>query len=261
MDIKTFEEDALKSLLYTAPVLGKDMRVFLEEKSDVIKGLAKQALDEKVEHIYWVGAGNSWINLLSGKELLDRFTNIPGDCCTPYEFIWRAPERLGKKSWVFLASYSGSTEDTVNALRFANDKGAKTIVFVNKADSLMGKEADVALDFNSKALYLLPLAGAFIFALEAARLSGYKKAESLLEELNRLPGYLEKQYEDEKEKAKERADIFKDQEMIYTLGCNTLYGIAYKFGLTVFMEKHAGKRLLHRDDRIPPRPRRDAGSS
>ena len=142
MDIDTFEKEAFKSLLFSAPVFGSDLDRFLKEKSEQIKELAKQAVDEKVEHIYWVGAGNSRVNLLPGKELLDRFTNIPSDCFTSYEFVWRNPERLGKKSWVFLASYSGATEDTVQALCFANKNEAKTIVFVNKTDSLMGKEAE-----------------------------------------------------------------------------------------------------------------------
>jgi len=236
MDISTFERKATDSLLFTAPVLGNDLDKFLQTKTSVIKQLAGQALAEKVEHIYWVGAGNSRINLLPGKELLDRFTSIPSDCFTSYEFIWRNPARLGKKSWVFLASYSGSTEDTVQALRFANKQNAKTIVFVNKADSLMGTEADVILDFNSKALYLLPMAGVFLFTLEIARLLGVEEAESLLEELKKLSDFLSKQYLEEKSKAKKIAEKHKNEELFYTLGCNSLYGIAYKFGLTVFME-------------------------
>lgn len=236
MDISTFEEDALKSLLFSAPVIGEDMGRFLKEKSGQIKELARQAIDQKIEHIYWVGAGNSRINLLPGKELLDRFTNIPSDCYTSYEFIWRNPGRLGEKAWVILASFSGATEDTVEALRFANAKGAKSIVFVNKPDSLMGKEADVVLDFNSKALYILPMAGVFLFSLEIARLQGDDNAENLINELHKLPVYLKNQFLEEKSKAKQLAELYKDQEIFYTLGCNTLYGLAYKFGLTVFME-------------------------
>lgn len=236
MDIDTFEKDALKSLLFTAPVIGEDLGRFLKDKSEQIKELARQAIEQKVEHIYWVGAGNSRINLLPGKELLDRFTNIPSDCFTSYEFIWRKPERLGKKAWVFLASYSGATEDTVEALRFANKQEAKSIVFVNKAESLMGKEADIVLDFNSKALYILPMAGVFLFSLEIARLQGDDNAENLINELYKLPVYLKDQFLEEKSKAKELAEVYKDQELFYTMGCNTLYGIAYKFGLTVFME-------------------------
>src|SRR3989304_221151 len=102
--------------------------------------------------------GNSWVNLLSGKYLLDRFTDIPSDCLISYELVWRNPTRLNKNSWVFLASFSGATEDTVFALRHSKSHGAHTVAIVNKADSLMGVEADQVIPYNSKALYLLPLA-------------------------------------------------------------------------------------------------------
>ena len=159
MDINAFEQKAISSLLFTSPVLADDTARFLRTKSKRLSELAQLALSDKVEHVFWVGAGNSRVNLLSGKELMDRFTPIPSDCFLSYEFIWRNPERLGKKSWVFLASFSGATEDTVAALRFAKSKGAKTIAFVNQANSLMGNEADVTIDYDSKALYILPLVG------------------------------------------------------------------------------------------------------
>jgi len=236
MDIETFEKQALQSLLFTAPVLGDDMGRFLKEKSTMIKELATQAIDESVEHIYWVGAGNSRVNLLSGKELMDRFTNIPSDCYCSYEFMWRSPERLGKNAWVFLASFSGATEDTVEALRYAKNRGAKTIAFVDKANSLMGREADIVIDYTSKGLYILPLAGSFLFVLELAKKLGNSKAAALIKGLNEIPALLKKQYVEEKTLAKESAEKFRGQEMIYTLGTGPLYGLAYKFGLTVFME-------------------------
>jgi len=236
MDINEFEKKALESSLFSSPVMGEDLDMFLINKGEQIKSLAKTALEEKVEHIYWVGAGNSRVNLLPGKELLDRFTEIPSDCFTSYEFIWRNPEKLGENTWVFLASYSGATEDTVEALRFANQKGANTIVYVNKADSLMGREADVVLEFNSKALYILPMAGVSLFVFEMARILENPDASNLIAELYRLPDFLKEQFSKEKERSKQLAEDFKEQELIYTLGCNTLAGIAYKYGLTVFME-------------------------
>jgi fructoselysine 6-phosphate deglycase len=236
MDIQTFEKKAIESTLFTAPVIAQDLSSFLETKTRLIKDLARQASEEKVSHIYWVGAGNSRVNLMSGKELMDRFTDIPSDCFYSYEFIWRNPERLDKNAWVFLASFSGATEDTVEAARFARSKGAKTIAFVNQADSLIGREADTVIDYCSKALFILPLAGAYIFVLELARLQGKNEAVQILEEIEKLPGILDKQYRNDKTSALKLAEEFKDQNMIYTLGCAPLAGLAYKFGLTVFME-------------------------
>jgi len=236
MDISTFEEKAVASALFTAPVVGQDLKKFLDWETARIKGLALQALEEKIEHVYWVGAGNSRVNLMSGKELLDRFSLLPSDCYYSYEFIWRNPQRLNSKALVFLASYSGNTEDTVAAMRFAREKGAKTVAYVNQVDCLMGREADLAIPYQSKALFSLPLAAAFLFALEYARLNGNTECEAILEELTRVPDLLTRQYLAEKEPALELARSFQGQEMIYTLADGPLFGLGYKFGLTVFME-------------------------
>ncbi len=236
MDLEKLVEKAVESKLFTAPVIGPDLRGFLAAHGEAIRKLAGEALAQKVEQVYWVGSGNSMVNLLSGKYLLDRFSTTASDCFTPYEFVWRNPKRLGNNSWVFLASFSGATEDTVIALRHAKERGARTIAIVNSADSLMAREADCVIPYNSKALYILPLAAAYIFALELARLQGTREAELILKDLERLPDLLTRQYQDEKEPARKSAEKFKNEDLIYTMGSGVLYGLAYKFGLTVFME-------------------------
>jgi fructoselysine-6-P-deglycase FrlB-like protein len=167
---------------------------------------------------------------------MDRFTDIPSDCFTSYEFIWRNPVRSKKNAWVFLASFSGATEDTTAALRHAKVQKAHTIAFVNKADSLMGREADEVIAYNSKALYILPLAGAYLFALELARLQGASEAEEIIKGLYALPALLSKQYVEEEAPTRKLAEEFLNERLFYTLGSGPLYGLAYKFGLTVFME-------------------------
>lgn len=230
--IKQSEE----SLLFTAPVLGKDLKRFLEEEGDNIRKMAKRFLEGNLKHIYWVGSGNSWVNLFSGKYLLDRYTNITSDVYTSYDFVTRDPHQLGEDTWVILASFSGGTEDTLEALRFSNKKGAHTIALVNKADSAMGKEANEAIAYRSKALYILPLAFAYLFSLELARLEGDKNVDEIIDGLFDLPALLDEQFVSEKEKAKKLAEEFLNEDLIYTLGSGPLYGLAYKFGLTVFME-------------------------
>ncbi|MCX6081190.1 MAG: SIS domain-containing protein [Chloroflexi bacterium] len=236
MDLDKLVEDAIQSKLFTAPVLGPDLERFLNDQGPTIRELAQRAVDQKVEHIYWVGSGNSWVNLYSGKYLLDRFTDLSSDCFTSYDFIWRNPMLCNDKAWVFLASFSGATEDTVAALRHAKSRQAHTIVFVDKADSLMGKEADETIAYNSKALYIMPLAAAYLFALEVASLKGSEQAREIIKGLFALPEFLKRQYIDVKEPTKLLAQDFVDERLIYTMSSGPLYGIGYKFGLTVFME-------------------------
>lgn len=235
-DLDQLIQKAKESTLFTAPILGVDLERFLDQQGDTIRALAEKALKERVQHIYWAGCGNSWVNLYSGKYLLDRFTNIPSDCYISYELIWRNPKRLGNNTWVFLASFSGATEDTVLALRHAKQCGAHTIAIVNQADSLMGREADEVIAYQSKALYILPLAFAYLFSLEIARLQGSNEVSEIIEGVYSLPPLLKKLYIEEEMPARKRAEEFQNERLFYVLGSGPLYGLAYKFGLTVFME-------------------------
>ena len=236
MDLEKIVETARGSNLFTAPVLGPHLERFLNEQGSFIQELAGRAVTEGVQHIYWVGCGNSWVNLYNGKYLLDKFTNLTSDWLTAYEFVWRNPTRLGKKAWVFISSYSGATEDAVVALRHANRCGATTIAIVNQADSLMGREANTVIPYNSKALYILPLAAVCLFALEVARLQGAQGMDDIAKNLYSIPALLNRQYIEEEIPARKLAEEYVDEHIFYTLGSGPLFGLAYKFGLTVFME-------------------------
>lgn len=236
MNLEELADKARESLLFTAPILGPHLQKFLSEHGPVIRDMAKRVVAEKIEHIYWVGAGNSWVNLYSGKYLLDTYSDLTSDVFTSYEFIWRNSPRLNKKTWVFLASFSGATEDTLAALRHANNRGAHTVAIVNQSSCLMAREAHEVVAYNSKALFILPLAMAYLFSLEVARIRGAQDVPEIIDGLYKLPALLTRQYITEEAPSRQRAEEFQHEKLFYTLGSGPLYGLAYKFGLTVFME-------------------------
>ena len=236
MELEKLVEKGIQSLLFSAPVLSTDLERFLKDEGERIRALAQRAFDEKVEHFYWVGSGNSWLNLAPGKYILDQMTNLTSDVLISYEFVWRNPKRLNEKAWVFVSSFSGATEDTVEALRHANASGATTISLVDKSDSLLGREANEVIAYNSKALYILPMAAVYLFALELARLNGASGTEEIIADIHRLPEFFARQYVQEREPAKKLAQEFLNERMIYTLASGPNYWLGYKFGLTVFME-------------------------
>jgi fructoselysine-6-P-deglycase FrlB-like protein len=235
MDLDSFLEKAKKSVLFTSPFLVKDLSAFLTEHTGRLKDLAKMSVDKDFKQIFWVGSGNSWCNLYSGDYIMNKMTNIPSAYYKSYDLIWKNPKRLTKETLVILASFSGNTEDTVAALRFANEKGATTIAFTSKADSILAKEADEAIVYNSNALFIIPLAGAFIFSLEAARIIG-KDVSELNKQLEKMPEILGKIYKEEENRAHRLAKKYKDHDLFYVLASGAAYAIGYKFGLTVFME-------------------------
>jgi fructoselysine-6-P-deglycase FrlB-like protein len=238
-DLSALVDAARASELFTAPRLEADLPRFLGEHGDRIRQLARRTAAGEFEHVYFVGSGGSWANMYSGKYLLDRFTHVTSDVLTSYELVWRNPPRLGSRSLVFLASYSGATEDTLAALRHANGVGAHTVAIAKRRPSPMATEAAEILDYDSTALYILPLAAVTLFALELARqVEGPRRdeAEAALAQLPELAGMLGRAYRDGEPAGLEQARRFLSSTAMTVFAAGPLLGLGYKFALTVFME-------------------------
>jgi fructoselysine-6-P-deglycase FrlB-like protein len=232
-------EQAVASELFTSPRIETDLATFLGEQADAVRVLARRVADGEFRHVYFVGGGGSLANMTSGQYLVDRFGGVPSTALPSYELTWRDPADLGPGALVFLASYSGATEDTLAAMRHANAKGATTVALVRRRPSPMATEAGIVIDYDSTALYDMPLAAVTIFAAELAQLTGSLRAaeaRDVLDGLERLPAILGRVYRDAQAPALEQARRFLSATMLYCVGAGPLAGLAYKFALTVFME-------------------------
>lgn len=238
-DLDRLVDRATESELFTAPRLEGDLARFLDEQSGALDALAARVVSGDFDHVFFVGSGNSWANMLQGKLLLDRFTTVTSDVLPSYEFTWRSPRRLGPRSLVFLASYSGATEDTLAAMRHANAHGAWTVALVRRRPSPMAREARQVVDYDSTALYVLPLAAVTRFACRAAVEEGGPRAgeaREVIDGLTALPPILGRAYRDARAPGLRQAREFLSADLLYCVGAGPLYGLAYKFALTVFME-------------------------
>lgn len=239
--LDTLVDQAITSELFTAPRIEADLAAFLAERTDAVKSLARGVADGEFDQVYFVGSGGSYANMASGQLLVDHYGGVASAAYPSYELTWRDPVALGPKSLVFLASYSGATEDTLAAMRHANAKGATTVAIVRRRETLspMAIEAGVVIDYASTALYDMPLAVAVIFAAELGILSGGPRADdarALLESLAALPPVLGEAYRRAQAPALEQARAFLPAQLLYCVGAGPLAGLAYKFALTVFME-------------------------
>lgn len=238
-DLSHLVDAARQSELFTAPRLEADLATFLEEHRDRIRQLARRTAAGEFDHVYFVGSGGSWANMYTGKYLLDRYATTASDVLTSYELVWRNPSRLGRRSLVFLASYSGATEDTLAAQRHADSVGAHTVAITRRRPSPMADEADEVIDYDSTALYIMPLAVVTLFALELAReTEGPRRddAELALSQVSALPGMLGRAYRDGEAAGLEQARRFLNSTAMTVFAAGPLYGLGYKFALTVFME-------------------------
>jgi fructoselysine-6-P-deglycase FrlB-like protein len=235
-DLDRLVEQAHESELFSAPHLEGDLRRFLADEAPRARDIAARAHAAGTSSVFFVGSGGSWSSMYSGKHLCDRFTTAAADVSLSYELVWRAPRRLDERSLVFLASYSGATEDTLAAARFARSRGARTVAIVRRGGSPLAELADEVIAYDSPGLYCLPLAAVASFACEWGRLEGDAEAIAVAEALEDMPEAVGTAYREGGQRGLERAQELADSELLYCLGAGPLYGLAYKFALTVFME-------------------------
>lgn len=229
-------ERARESELFSSPHLEEDLTRYLRDEAPHVRELAARARSEGVQTLFFVGSGGSWSSMYSGKYLADRLLHVPTELSLSYELGWRAPARLDERALVFVASYSGATADTLEALQFARSRGARTVALVNKADSPIGKSAADVVAYGSPGLYSLPMAAVTTFVAEWARLDGNAEAEAIASALDAVPALVGSAFCSAQESARLLAEEVRDSTLLYCLGSGPLYGLAYKFALTVFME-------------------------
>ncbi len=233
-------EQAKKTEFFVAPYLEHDLALFLVEKKDAIAKLAAEAVLGDLRDVFFVASGASGAALYSGMYLLQRFAGLGAYSLPGYEFLSLSPARINEHSLVFLASYGGGTEDTLAALRYAKSRRARTVAIGRRREpaSPILSEADTSLEYDSPALYHIPLAAAYLLALQIAqaRYPGQRELHRLADDLFALPSLLGEVYRSSQQSAKEQAQSFADSQLLYVLGSGPLYGLAYTYALTIFME-------------------------
>ncbi|BBH51625.1 glutamine--fructose-6-phosphate transaminase (isomerizing) [Fluviispira sanaruensis] len=164
-------------------------------------GISKINLKE-IERIQIVACGTSYYAGCLARYFIEQFTRIPVEVDLASESRYRTPTVTAKTLSVAL-SQSGETIDTLQAIKFAKENGAKTLAIVNMPGSTIahnchdesliyaGPEVGVAstkaLSAQISSLIILGLA----LAQEQKKLSSEKIAE-YIDELVKIPSLLEK---------------------------------------------------------------------
>lgn len=210
------------------------------EHVNQIKSAVNAIKANEVENFYFVACGGSMAALGTGDYFFGRETTIPSRLYTSNEFLHTKPRGLGKGSVVILRSHSGTTPETVEAVKFAREQGAVTIAISMDVESPLCKEAEYVVHYNYKdgsdaidgevGVYY-----SLIFEILNA-LAPNEKYERILSQLNNL----ESLFKTNKEQTYDRAFQFgsenKREKIIYTMGSGAYYHQAYSFTSCLLME-------------------------
>ncbi len=127
------------------------------------------------------------------KYALEKWAGIPVDVELSHEFRYREPV-ITPQTLVVSISQSGETMDTLMAVKYASEKGAKTLSICNTQGATIPRESDAVVYTHagpevavaSTKAFVAQITALYLFALHLARVRGAQPAEVLAEQSEEL---------------------------------------------------------------------------
>jgi glutamine---fructose-6-phosphate transaminase (isomerizing) len=111
----------------------------------VLEGLGLTPLEiQNLRRIVIVACGTAYHAAVVGRYIIEEWARLPVEPDIASEWIYRNPV-LSKDTLVIGISQSGETRDTVNAMKLARSKGARTLAITNQMGTQITREADAVL--------------------------------------------------------------------------------------------------------------------
>lgn len=190
--------------------------------------------------VYFVACGGSQAAIYPAKYLMEsEAKDIGTKIYNSSEFVYATPKSLDERCICIICSLK-ATDETVEAVKTANAKGAVTISMTGFPDTEMAKNGRYVVVYSngdnqvySQANQALALK--LIFEI-LHQFENYKNYDAAMEAYS----YIDKLIADAKVNmlmtAKKFANDFKDDEVFYVLGSGPLYGTAYTMSYCHLME-------------------------
>ncbi len=202
---------------------------------EAIRTAVRASVEAGLRNVFFVGAGGSLICSYPAHYLLQQQASFPAFQLQSDELNCATPALMGPGSLVVLASYTGTTKETVAAAKTAKASGA-TVLAAAKEGSPLAEAADTAFSGKSDLFELL-----VAFELLAATGDGIDP-EGLDATLAALPKAVHHAIEQAESRLADIAQAFKDEPITYVLGSGPSYGWAYGLAMCFLQEmqwKHA----------------------
>ncbi|GAA6751437.1 glutamine--fructose-6-phosphate transaminase (isomerizing) [Thermus antranikianii] len=170
-----------------------------EEEGDVELGLGLDPM--AIDRIHVIACGTAAYAGWYGKYLLEALARIPTEWDVASEYRYRDPV-VDERTLAIAISQSGETIDTLEGLREAKRKGARTLGVINAKGSSITREVEDVLYIHagpeigvaSTKAYMAMLAAMAMLAVHFGRKRGIlskEEAQRLLKEMRKLPRLVE----------------------------------------------------------------------
>ncbi|SKC59722.1 glutamine--fructose-6-phosphate transaminase (isomerizing) [Okibacterium fritillariae] len=217
------------------------LRGRIDDGQIVIPELAElDQLFSDIDRIVVIACGTAAYAGMVGKYALEKWAGIPVDVELSHEFRYREPV-ITPRTLVVSISQSGETMDTLMAVKFARESGAKTLSVCNTQGATIPRESDAVVYTHagpevavaSTKAFVAQITALYLFALHLARIRGTQTPEFLAEQVEELRSIPEKIrfVLDEKKVIGELAYWMSDSRAVLFLGRHVGYPIALEGAL------------------------------
>ena len=194
----------------------------------------------EVDKVVVIACGTAYHSGMVAKYALEHWTRIPTEVELASEFRYRDPV-VGPRTLVIAISQSGETMDTIMALRFAREQGAKVLAICNTQGSTIPRESDAVLYTHagpevavaSTKAFLTQLVACYLVALYVAQLRGNKygdEIQAIVRELQDMPRKVDLVL-DTTEEMKQLAEELKDSPSVLFIGRHVGFPVALEGAL------------------------------
>lgn len=209
-------------------------RAAIQERAAIDK-VVGPLVQADLRNVYFVGAGGSIICSWPAHYVLQQKAPFPAFQLQSDELNSSTPALMGPGSLVVLASYTGTTKETVQAAKTAKATGA-TVIASAKEGSPLAEAVDVAFRGKSD-VFELVVAYSLLAATKAE-----VDASTVAAAFEALPEAVLSAVQESEDALADIAEAFKDEPITYVLGSGPGYGWAYGFAMCFLQEmqwKHA----------------------
>ncbi|WP_207456552.1 SIS domain-containing protein [Desertivibrio insolitus] len=202
-------------------------------RSDIEETVA--FIDERgYDNIYFIGAGGTYAAVLPYELYFQARSTLPVRAAIGKELMLTQDPAFGERSIAVFTSVSGTTEDVVEAIEFAKEKGAYTIAFTGIADSPIATAVDRALISAPKTWFDIQL---LLFTTGVlSRRGEFEDYEAFADELSALPEALVAAAEQAEPMAEAFAKKHAETDYYFVVGAGNLWGYAYLYSMCVLEE-------------------------
>lgn len=193
-----------------------------------------------IDRVIITACGTASYAALVGKYAIEQWARVPVDVELAHEFRYRDPV-IGDKTLVISISQSGETMDTLMAVKYARERGARTLSVCNTQGATIPRESDAVVYTHagpevavaSTKAFSAQITALLLLGLHMGRVRGSLSASAAADvaELQALPEKIAQVLAEEQEHVAQLAGWMADTRSVLFLGRHVGYPIALEGAL------------------------------